>query len=404
MTGRHRRDEPTDERLLELREQLRALALAGGASPAAADDVAQESLARTLAARERISAETIEPYAMATARNLLTDVHRQTALALRHRHRLVDRVEAPDPADQLVAEEDGAAVRTALEALDKPDRDLLISHEEGASASALASEGGSTPAAIAQRLHRIRARMRLDYLLALRRVQLPTPRCRPVLLAVSASDRRRQRAIGAERHVASCATCAALVPPLVERSSRLAGIAVAPLIALGAFGGRVVRTLKTAPGQAGAAVTAAAVAGTCYGVFAAGHPHHGAAHPPKPAGVSLLQAADGTRLLPVPAAPQLRPLIGQRVIAHDVPVQSAVSHPGFWVGTSTGERLYVHITDPQHVSHPVRKGQRLRFNGLLVANAPAFARIDGVTPAEGSALLTIEGAHIEVSAAALAAG
>jgi len=248
MTGRHRRGEPTEERLLELRAQLRALALAGGANPATADDVAQESLVRTLAARERISAETIEPYAVATARNLLTDVHRETQLERRHRHRLVERAEAPDPADRLLAEEEGAAVRTALEALDKPDRDLLISHQEGASTSALASEGGSTPAAVALRLHRIRARMRLDYLLALRRLQLPTPRCRPVLLAVSAKDRRRQRAIGAERHVASCATCAELLPPLVERSSRLAGIAAAPLIALGALGGRAVRTLKTAPG------------------------------------------------------------------------------------------------------------------------------------------------------------
>jgi hypothetical protein len=246
--------------------------------------------------------------------------------------------------------------------------------------------------------------MRLDYLLALRRVQLPTPRCRPVLLAVSANDRRRQRAMGAERHVASCATCAALVPPLVERSSRLAGIAIAPLIALGALGGRAVRTLKTTPGQAGAAVTAAAVAGTCYGVFATGHPHRAAAPTPKPAGVPLLQTANGARLLPVPSALQIRPLLGQRVVAHDVPVQSAVSHPGFWVGTSSGERLYVHITDPQHVAHPVRQGQRLRFTGRLVANAPAFARSDGVTPAEGATLLTLEGAHIEVSAAALAAG
>jgi hypothetical protein len=120
--------------------------------------------------------------------------------------------------------------------------------------------------------------------------------------------------------------------------------------------------------------------------------------------VPLLRAADGTRLLPVPAARQLRPLIGQQVIAHDVPVQSVVSHPGFWVGTSSSERLYVHIADPEHVSHPMRRGHRLRFSGRLVANALAFAKIDGVPPAEGSPLLTVEGAHIEVSAAALAAG
>ena len=77
-------------------------------------------------------------------------------------------------------------------------------------------------------------------------------------------------------------------------------------------------------------------------------------------------------------------------------VQSAVSHPGLWVGTSSGERLYIHVADPQHVARPARKRQRLRFTGRLFANAPEFATIDAVTPAEGAALLTLEGAHIEV--------
>jgi RNA polymerase sigma factor (sigma-70 family) len=368
--------------------------------------VAQESLARTLAARERISGESLEPYAVATARNLLTDVHRDTQLERRHRHRLLDLNEMPDPAARLLAEEQAAAVRAALDGLDKTDRDLLLSYQEGVSTGVLASEGGSTPSAVAMRLHRIRARMRLDYLLALRRVQLPTPRCRPVLLAISAKDHRRQRAIGADRHVASCATCTALVPPLVERSSRLAGIALAPLVGLGTLGGRGIRVMKTSAGQAGAAVTAAAVAATCYAVFASGQPHHAAAPAPAPvpSAAALLRTADGTRLLPVPGAASLHLLMGQRVIAAGVPVQSVVSHPGFWVGTSTGERLYVHISDPERVVHPVRRGQRLRFSGRLAANAPAITTTDGVTPAEGAGLLTAEGIHIEVSAAALAAG
>jgi hypothetical protein len=225
-------------------------------------------------------------------------------------------------------------------------------------------------------------------------------------MAISANDRRRQRAIGADRHLASCATCTALVPPLVERSSRLAGIAVAPLVALGALGGRAVRVMKTPAGQAGAAVTAAAIAGTCYGVFASGHAHHAAspapAPVPAPSAVPLLRTAGGTALLPVPSAARLHLLSGQRVIAAGVPVQSVVSHPGFWVGTSGGERLYVHISDPQHVPHPVLRGQRLRFSGRLVANAPGFTTADGVTPAEGAAQLTAEGVHVEVSAAALA--
>jgi serine/threonine-protein kinase RsbT len=401
MTGRHRRDEPTGQQLAQLGERLRAIAVGDGASPSIADDVAQESLARTLAARERISAETLEPYAVATARNLLTDVRRDAQLERRHRHRLLEIPESPEPEARLLAAEQAAAVRSALDALDEPDRELLLAHHQGSSTSDLATQGGSTPAAVAMRLNRIRARMRLDYLLALRRERLPTSRCRPVLLAVSANDRRRQRAIGADRHLARCATCSALVPPLVERSSRLAGIAAAPLIALGGLGGRVTRALKTSAGQAGAAVTAAAVAGTCYGVVASGHPRPAVTSSPKPVAAPLLRTADGTRLLPLPSTARLGALVGQRVISDNAPVQSVVSHPGFWVGTSPSQRLYVHIADPEHVSKRVRAGQRLHFEGRLVANAPQFAATDAVTAAEGASLLTAQTVHVEISAAQL---
>jgi RNA polymerase sigma factor (sigma-70 family) len=404
VSARATADGPTGEQLSDVLRRLRAVALARGAGPALADDVAQESLARTLAARSRLSREALAPYAVATAQNLLTDLHRETELERRHLPRLIDLTGSADPETQLLSREDAAAVRAALQHLKENDRALLLAHEEGASTSDLAVETGSTPAAIATRLNRIRARMRLDYVLALRKVQLPTPRCRPVLLAISANDGRRQRAIGVDRHLANCATCAALVPPLVERSSRLAGVVIAPLIALGATGGRLARAVRTPLGQTTAAVSGAAVvAGTCYAIISAHGSHPVAAAPPRqsPVAAPLMRVADGTRLLPVPTATRLHTLIGQRVIAEDVPVQSVVTHPGFWVGTSPEQRLYVRIVDPQHVLRRVQQGMRLRFTAKLVANTANFTVTEAVTAEEGASLLRAQGVHIDITAAAL---
>jgi serine/threonine-protein kinase RsbT len=58
----------------------------------------------------------------------------------------------------------------------------------------------------------------VEYLLALERLSdLPTAACRPVLLALSGGDRRRQREVHAARHLLECGVCAALSVPLLER-------------------------------------------------------------------------------------------------------------------------------------------------------------------------------------------
>jgi RNA polymerase sigma factor (sigma-70 family) len=406
VNARMRPDGPTGDQLTDLLGRIRAIALDRGANSAVAEDVAQESLARTLAVRSRLSADALAPYAVATARNLLTDLQRESELERRHLPRLLNPTETPDPETQLLSQEAAAAIRAALHHVKETDRALLLSHQEGASTSDLAAETGSTPPAIAARLNRIRARMRLDYVLALRKVRLPTPRCRPVLLAISANDGRRQRAIGVDRHLANCATCAALVPPLVERSSRLAGIAMAPFIALGATGGRLARAVRTPLGQAATAVSAAVVAGSCYAIVSAhdAHPATTATPARLPAPAPLLRTENGTRLLPVPTVTRLHALIGQRVIAADVPVQSVVSHPGFWVGTSPRDRLYVRIVDPQNVRRRVQRDVRLRFTGKLVANAPNFALTQAITLEEGASLLRAQGVHIEITSAALPGG
>jgi serine/threonine-protein kinase RsbT len=59
--------------------------------------------------------------------------------------------------------------------------------------------------------------LRVEYLLALERVDTLTDRCRPVLFALSSGDRRRQREVDAARHLLECDLCERLSQPLMER-------------------------------------------------------------------------------------------------------------------------------------------------------------------------------------------
>ncbi len=83
--------------------------------------------------------------------------------------------------------------------------------------SSLAEGSGSTAGAVAAQLNRTRARLRVEYLLALEQVEPPTDRCRPVLFALSSGDRRRQREVDAARHLLECELCARLSEPLLDR-------------------------------------------------------------------------------------------------------------------------------------------------------------------------------------------
>jgi anti-sigma regulatory factor (Ser/Thr protein kinase) len=81
----------------------------------------------------------------------------------------------------------------------------------------LGRELGVSAGAVAAQLNRSRARLRVEYLLALEDVEPPSDRCRPVLLALSLGDRRRQRELDAARHLLECDLCASLSQPLLER-------------------------------------------------------------------------------------------------------------------------------------------------------------------------------------------
>src|ERR687896_253700 len=208
------------EDILELEPLLRRVVAARVRDPDTIDDLVQEALARVIAVRGRLDDEAVAPYAIVTARNLVTSLAREEERARRHRPRLVDPSEPERPEDAALRQEEADAVEAALAGLPDHEREAVVAHEvEGVDTATLAEERRSTPGAVGVQLARTRARLRLDYVLALRRVELPTARCRPVLLALYAGG-----------HLMQCPTCASLSRPLVERRRSIA--VLLPLLAL----------------------------------------------------------------------------------------------------------------------------------------------------------------------------
>jgi len=97
------------------------------------------------------------------------------------------------------------------------ERATVLAHEvKGIDTATIAEADRSTAGAVAARLARSRAKLRVDYLVALERVRLPTAQCRSVLVALSAGDKRRQHALGTADHVLRCHHCAELARALRE--------------------------------------------------------------------------------------------------------------------------------------------------------------------------------------------
>ena len=194
------------------------------------EDLTQETLVRLAATDHELAPDEQKAYAIVTARNLLTSHARHQAVRQRHIHRLAEDAAREGPEQRTLDREQNDALVTALERLDPEDRRLLLRHEaDGTDLATLADEADVTPGAMAMRLARARAELRLEFLLAFRRVKLPTVRCRPVLLALSNGDRRRQAALDAPAHLASCPTCAALAEPLTRRKRRVVAWLLLPL-------------------------------------------------------------------------------------------------------------------------------------------------------------------------------
>jgi RNA polymerase sigma factor (sigma-70 family) len=182
------------------------------------DDLVQETLVRVIGARARLSDDELAPYAVTTARNLVVALCASETRHRRNAYRLVELARPDRPEDEVLAQEESRVVVTALARLSEREREALVAHElDGAATGSLAEALGSTPGAVAAQLSRTRAKLRVEYLLALEGVEPPTAQCRPVLVAVSAGDRRRQRDLDAEGHLLHCSCCERLAAVLRQR-------------------------------------------------------------------------------------------------------------------------------------------------------------------------------------------
>lgn len=183
-----------------------------------ADDLIQETVVRVLARAHRIEVAMLEPYAIVTAQNVVRSAWTQRERQRRNQHRVLELSPSAEPDEELARAVDADAVASALSRLSERDRDTLVGHEVGGrDTRSLAADLGISPGAVATQLYRSRARLRVEYLLALHGVEPPTDSCRAVLFAVSAADRRRQSELGAARHLLECRSCARLSKPLLER-------------------------------------------------------------------------------------------------------------------------------------------------------------------------------------------
>jgi RNA polymerase sigma factor (sigma-70 family) len=209
---------PSQESVAALLPTIRRIIRARVNDKDAAEDLVQETLVRVLGASERVDDEMVEPYAVVTARNVVASMWKQQDRHRRNLHRVVDLAAPPAPDASLLECEDQRAIEKALERLSERERRALVAHEvEGESTRSLARDLGSTPGAVAVQLHRARARLRIEYLLAMENAEPPTDRCRPVLFALSSADRRRQRELDAGRHLLECELCATLSQEILGR-------------------------------------------------------------------------------------------------------------------------------------------------------------------------------------------
>ena len=99
-----------DGELSDLIPMLRRIVGARVGHHPSAEDLVQETLVRVLAARDRIEPGMVEPYAIATVRNLVASMWRQEDRDQRNRHRAHDPGEPERGEDVVIASEESAAM------------------------------------------------------------------------------------------------------------------------------------------------------------------------------------------------------------------------------------------------------------------------------------------------------
>jgi RNA polymerase sigma factor (sigma-70 family) len=328
----------TSEQIAAMSPALRRYAEARHVDSGHVDDLVQETLARLMEVRERLDVDTLFAYALAVLTNLDRSVRRGEDVARRHRHRLLELAGPMSADDVVIREEERQSVRQALAAL-PPDMNLLLL-ERYADDHPQVSTGAQSA-----RLARARARLRLEYLLALRRVALPSPRCRAVLLAISERNARRQAEVGAGRHLTTCPVCMDLADPLLRRDARL--FALWPLLAAVALARKAYGAHPVV--AAGGGVVAAGVIAAAVVVSL---PHH---RQPTPQPSALCRMT----------SPSRDSLVGHRISARDVPVTRVPANEGFDVRACSDRTVWVHLRGHGESPVHIKVRDRVTMTGTV---------------------------------------
>ncbi len=349
---------PSDA-ILELEPIVRSVIEGRVTDASIVDDLTQETITRLLEAQGRLDRTTLASYAVMTARNLAISHQRGRDIEQRHAPRLVDPKVPPIPEDEALRAEDRAALAAALRQLSPEERDALVAHDvAGVDTTRVARELKTTPGAAGMRLTRARAKLRVEYLIALTQVRLPTPRCRSVLVAISAGDKRRQASLGAADHILECPVCSRLSDDALHRRRPL------PVVIPALMGYKLRDALRTTPGKA-AAVTVVGVGAALLAMsFSDGEPSR---------------------------SPQ------STALAIQGRVEGVPSDEGFWLTTEDRRDVWVEIVVTSESGPEVDPGDRVHVRGRREQHDASYAKEMGVTQSEGSAKLTRLGWHVVVS-------
>lgn len=364
------------------------------------DDVVQETAARLWEVRWRLGREEMLGYGIVVARNLVSSKERTEEMARRHAPRLTEADATAGPSEGVLLTEEHAAVRAALDSLRAEDRDLLLEHEvAGTGLGKIAADHGTSSGTVAARLARARARLRVQHLLAYRRVTLPTPRCRPVLEALSLGDRSRQRALHGGEHLLVCPACADLAEPLLRRDRSLTVLAPFALLLL--LPGKAWAWARANPLPATGTALGAGAAAVAIAVVAAPTEAPPAAAPraeASPSGTAAVLSIGGVPILPTSGVGSLGRYAGRTATATGAPVHAVTADEGFWIGSAPGRRVWVQLTGPGESPQTIRPGARVTFTGRISA---AGGRLPAGMDPDDAAEVRRAGGYLLVSPAAL---
>ncbi|CAN5507513.1 hypothetical protein BH10ACT1_BH10ACT1_11900 [soil metagenome] len=363
------------------------------------EDLVQATLTRLLASFQRGLPEDPEAYAAVAARNAAASHHRSVA----RREQVVDSLDltAPDEADtHLVHDEEAVQLRQVLEGFATGERRLIEAHHiDGEDIATLARRSGRSEMAVRLSLARARAKLRVDYVLAFNKVDLPSTRCRAVLLSLSSGDRRSQHRLEADEHLDRCPTCAALLQSATGQHRPAVG-----LLALLAW-----RWKNLSVGRRSLTIGAAASAAVAVVAIATAQRTS-----PSPQAAPTVT----TTVAPTAARPSgrvrtadrplgstyaaLETAIGEAVDGTAVPVLAVPGDEGFWIAADDGGRLWLQITGMSGESPiAVTPHATVTFHGRVVAHDERFAGAAGLGPGADTDSLTSVGHHLEVAYADL---